>query len=75
MDDFVFIDWGFIMPAHSASGLKFGTHEAWVAVTRAWSKLYAFHVWHALPISNNLNNTLKLQPEELRIFDFEEFRT
>ena len=75
MDDFVFIDWGFIMPAHSASGLKLITHEAWVAVTRAWSKLYASHVWHALPISNKLNNTLKPQREELRMFDCEEFRT
>ena len=61
------------MPAHSASGLKLITHEAWVAVTRAWSKLYASHVWLALPISNKILNNLKLQPEELRIFDSEEF--
>ena len=73
MDDFVLIDWGFIMPTRSASGLKLGTHKGWVAVTRAWSKLYASRVWLALPISNKILNNLKLQPEELRIFDSEEF--
>ena len=63
-----------LCPLTLPSGLKLGTHEAWVAVTRAWSKLYASHdVWLALPISNKLNDTLKLQPEELRIFNSEEF--
>ena len=73
MDDFVSLDWDFIMPAHSASVWKLGTHKAWVALIHAWSKLYGSHVWLALPISNKILNNLKLQPEELRIFDSEEF--
>ena len=68
------VHWLRLYNAHSLC-FRLLAHEAWVAVTRAWSKLYASHVWLALPISNKLNNTLKRQPEELRICDSEEFLT
>ena len=53
----------------SASGLKLGSQGAWVTLTHAWSKLHASHVWHAFQTSNVLQNTLKLQQRELRIFE------